>query len=171
MSTRKYTTRTVRMQTTDPKTGEVTNYLDKSEVIAAKTEPFFFTYSKEIMALYGKSVFNATTKVLWKLLELADYNTGKVAMNIDRRRDIMEECSISRPSFDRAIRELIDVGIIAKDGVVTYKIDENMFWKGDRKTREKLIKDAQLKISFTPVFSEDTEDMYKNLVEIREGAN
>lgn len=105
------------------------------------------------MALYGKSIFNVTTKVFWKLLEFAEYNTGQVYMNTVRREEIMRICGISRTSFDRAIRELVEADIITKDRD-TYTIDENMFWKGDRKARE-AIKKARLKVSFSPVFDDE----------------
>lgn len=116
-------------------------------------EPFFFTYSKQILALYGKNVFNVTTKVLYKLLEFADNNTGKVYMNSDRVQEIMDICQISRRSYYRAIEELKEDGIISGDKC-TFTIAENMFWKGDRKTREKLMK-ARLKVTFDPIYDED----------------
>jgi predicted transcriptional regulator len=143
-------------QQVDPSSGEVINYTNKKELIKVDVEPFFFTYSKQILALYGMSVFNATTKVLWKLMEIAEWNTGKVFMNPERRKEIMQICSISRASFDRAIKELADVGIIKRGGS-TYTIDGLMFWKGDRAGREKIIKEAKLKVSFSPIFNEDNE--------------
>lgn len=139
-------------QHTDTDTGEITGYTSKKELVKIEVEPFFFTYSKQILALYGMSVFNATTKVLWKLMEIAEWNTGKVFMNPERRKEIMDICGISRASFDRAIRELTDVGIVEKRGQ-TYTIDSMMFWKGDRASREKIIKEAKLKVSFSPVFN------------------
>lgn len=141
----------------DFETGEIHNIVSKKELVKVEVEPFFFTYSKQILALYGLSVFNATTKVLWKLLEIAEWNTGKVYMNIERRKEIMDECSISRASFDRAIKELSDVGIITKEKS-TYIIDGTMFWKGDREGRKKLIKEAQLKVTFSPVFKDDDKE-------------
>lgn len=140
-------------QMTNHETGEVMNYTNKKELVKIEVEPFFFTYSKQILALYGMSVFNATTKVLWKLMEIAEWNTGKVFMNPERRKDIMGICKISRASFDRAIKELVDVGIVEKKGQ-TYTIDSMMFWKGDRVGREKLIKEAKLKVTFSPVFND-----------------
>lgn len=136
---------------TNLETGEIRHYTNKKEIVKVEVEPFFFTYSKQILALYGMSVFNATTKVLWKLMEIAEWNTGKVFMNPERRKEIMRLCSISRASFDRAIKELADVGIIKREGT-TYTIDGMMFWKGDRAGREKVIKEAKLKVSFSPVF-------------------
>lgn len=140
-----------RCQNTDPSTGEITDYISKKELVKVEVEPFFFTYSKQILALYGKSLFNATTKVLWKLLEIAEWNTGKAFMNPERRAEIMDICGISRASFDRAVKELVEVGVVKKKGQ-TYTIDSMMFWKGDRASREKIIKEAKLKVSFSPVF-------------------
>lgn len=149
----KYITRRVKNKRKDPKTGEVLEYTDRQEVIKNEVEPFFLTYSREILALYGKSIFNATTKVLWKLLEIAEYNTGKVYVTTERRNNIMNVCDISRASYDRAVRELVEADIMTKEGN-TYTIRENMFWKGDRDERKKLL-NARLKVSFSPIFEEE----------------
>jgi len=149
----KYITRRVKNERKDPKTGEVLEYTDRQEVIKNEVEPFFLTYSREILALYGKSIFNATTKVLWKLLEIAEYNTGKVYVTTERRNNIMSACGISRASYDRAIKELVDADIMTKEGT-TYTIRENMFWKGDRDERKKLL-NARLKITFSPIFQNE----------------
>lgn len=149
----KYITRRVKNERKDPKTGEVLEYTDRQEVIKNEVEPFFLTYSREILALYGKSIFNATTKVLWKLLEIAEYNTGKVYVTTERRNNIMNACGISRASYDRAVRELVEADIMTKEGN-TYTIRENMFWKGDRDERKKLL-NARLKVSFSPIFEEE----------------
>lgn len=150
---RKFLYEETRCRNTNTDTGEITDYISKKELVKVEIEPFFFTYSKQLLALYGLSVFNATTKVLWKLLEIAEWNTGKVFMNPERRKEIMQICNISRPSFDRAIRELTEIGIIEKNGS-TYTIDCMTFWKGDKASRDKLIKEARLKVSFSPVFSD-----------------
>lgn len=67
------------------KDGAIREFTNSVEAVRTDTEPFFLTYSKQIMALYDMPVFNATTKVFWKLLEFAEWNTGKVFMNINRR--------------------------------------------------------------------------------------
>ena len=152
----KYSTRTCFSQNVDMTTGEIKEYSKVVDVVKNEVEPFFLTYSREILALYGKSIFNATTKVLWKLLEIAEYNTGKVYVTTERRNNVMSVCGISRASYDRAVRELVEADIMTKEGN-TYTIHENMFWKGDRDERKKLL-NARLKISFSPVFSEDVED-------------
>lgn len=133
------------------KEGVVRNFTEKMEVVKVDVEPFFLTYSKQIMALYDMPVFNATTKVFWKLLEFAEWNTGEVIMNINRRNEIMNVCGISKTSYYRALDELIAANLISKNKDV-YTIDERMFWKGDRKTRKELM-EAKLKVTFNPIFS------------------
>ena len=150
----KYTTRAIYSQRVDEATGEIKEYTERVDVIKNDYEPFFLTYSKEILALYGKSIFNSTTKVLWKLLEFAEYNTGKVYMTAERKKEIMDICGISRASYDRSIKELVDTDIIKKEGS-TYIITPDMFWKGDRDERRKLI-NARLMVSFSPVFNGET---------------
>lgn len=140
-------------QYTDPETGEILNYSRHKSVQLKETEPFFLTYSKQILALYNTDVLNATTKVLYKMMEFAEWNTGKVYMSADRVEEIMSVCNISRATYHRAVKELIDKGIITK-GKGSYTIAENMFWKGEIKMREKIL-NAKLKISFSPVFPED----------------
>lgn len=145
----------VETEKVDKKTGEVLKRTESVSVVKREVEPFFLTYSKEIMALYGKSIFNATTKVLWKLLEYAEYNTGKVYMNAQRTKEIMEECNIGKSTYYRAIEELKNERIIQGDKS-TFVIAENMFWKGDRQARDKLRK-ASLKVTFEPVYDEDKD--------------
>jgi hypothetical protein len=141
----------------DSETGEVKSYTNSIELVKEESEPFFLTYSKQIISLYDLPFFNVTTKVFWKLLEYAEFNTGKVFMNVNRRKEVMSICNISKTSYYRAVEELVRAGIITKDAD-TYIINENMFWKGDRKVREEL-KGSKLKVSFAPVFSGDEKTL------------
>lgn len=150
---KKFLVQSLETTKVDKETGEILRSTKSTSVIRQDVEPFFFTYSKQILALYGKNVFNVTTKVLYKLLEFADNNTGKVYMNSDRVQEILDICKISKRSYYRAIEELKEDGIISGDKS-TFTIAENMFWKGDRKTREKLMK-ARLKVTFDPIYDED----------------
>lgn len=149
----KHVVKTYEGQRVDKETGEILEYTKSVEVIKQDLEPFFLTYSKQIISLYSSAVFNATTKVLWKLMEYAEYNTGVVLINSRRRDEIVRMCGISKTSFYRSIDELENIGIITKDKGA-YIITENMFWKGDRKAREEL-KNAKLKVSFVSVFEDE----------------
>lgn len=160
----KYLVQSVELEKFDKETGEVLKSTTSMSVVKKDVEPFFLTYSKEIMALYGKNIFNATTKVLWKLLEYAEYNTGKVYMNAERTNEIMKECNIGKSTYYRAIDELKKAEIISGDKC-TFTIAAKMFWKGDRKTRENL-KQARLKVTFEPVYDEDEKTitlLHRNL--------
>jgi hypothetical protein len=152
---KKFITREYKGKRTDPNTGEIYEYSEVKEVVKTDQEPFFFTYSRQIMALYGSNVFNASTKVLWKLLEFAEFNTGKIYMNAERVEEIMTTCGISRTSYHRAINDLVEIGIITKNKT-TFTIAENMFWKGDKKAREDII-NAKLMVSFSPVFDDEEQ--------------
>lgn len=138
---------------TNPHTGEINEFSRHKSVQLKKTEPFFQVYSQQILALYSTDVMNATTKVLYKMLEYAEWNTGKVFMTTDRVEEIMSSCNISRASYHRGVKELIDKGIIIK-GKGSYTIAENMYWKGDMKMRESIMK-AKMKVTFTPMLEEE----------------
>ncbi len=135
--------------------GNVLEFSQHKSVQLKRTEPFFQVYSQQIMALYSTDVMNATTKVLYKMLEYAEWNTGKVFMTADRVEEIMSSCSMSRASYHRGVKELITKGIITK-GKGSYTINENMYWKGDMKMREDIIK-ARMKVTFTPVIGEEDQ--------------
>ena len=164
----KYTVENDYARRVDPETGEILEFVKNVKVVKTEVEPFFLTYSKEILALYGKSFLNATTKVFYKLPEFAEYNTGMVYMTSSRRDEIMKVCKISKTSFYRAVDELVECGVMTKDKD-TYIIDERMFWKGDRKTRD-MLKKARLKVSFSPVYEDDEQEEWTldNDEEVRE---
>ena len=73
----------------DTETGEIKSYTNSTELVKEDSEPFFLTYSKQIISLYDLPLFNVTTKVFWKLLEYAEFNTGTVYMNANRRKEVM----------------------------------------------------------------------------------
>lgn len=158
---RRFVTKDFKHGIIDVNTGEINEYFYGKTVELKASEPFFLTYSKQILALYSTDVLNATTKVLYKMLEFSEWNTGKVYMTADRVDEIMQVCNISRASYHRAVKELIAKGIIIK-GKGSYTIAENMFWKGEIKTRDKIIK-AKMRIEFTPII-----DIPKDCVEIED---
>jgi hypothetical protein len=151
---KKFTVTEYKGQRVNAETGEVYEYSQQKSVIKTEVEPFFLTYSKQILALFDSEVLNATTKVLYKLLEFAEFNTGKVYMTPERVDELLSISGVSRASYHRAIKELTNKGVITKNKG-TFTIAENMFWKGDRKVRDEII-NSRLMVSFSPVFeSED----------------
>lgn len=158
----KYFIKSNKTEFVNPETGEINKYTKSMELVKEEAEPFFLTYSRQIISLYNLPFFNTTTKVFWKLLEYAEFNTGKVYMNANRRKEVMEICELSKASYYRAVEELVKADIIEKIGD-TYIINEEMFWKGDRQSREKLMQ-AKMKLSMEAVYDEDvqeSEDLFK----------
>lgn len=154
---KKFTVVEHKGQRYNPETGEVYEYSEQKSIIRTDVEPFFLTYSKQILALFDSEVLNSSTKVLYKLLEYAEFNTGKVYMTPERVDELMASCGISKSSYYRAVNELINIGVISKNKG-TYTIAESMFWKGDRKVRDEII-NSKLMVSFSPVFNEENSDV------------
>lgn len=152
----KYIVNQTAKTTYNKETGEIKEEMYQTSVKKIDVEPFFFTYSKEIMALYSKNIFNATTLVLWKLLEYAEWNTGKVYMTPERIDEITNVCKISKRSYYRALEELREIGIISGKKN-TLSIAENMFWKGDRESRKKLMQARGFQAIYTPIYDESEE--------------
>lgn len=63
------------------------------------------------------SIFNATSRVMHKLLLLAvkEDNIYKVYLNTNIREQILKDCNIPKSSYCRAIRELENCKFLSKD--------------------------------------------------------
>lgn len=122
--------------------------------INKNTEPFFLTYINSISWIYGlKSV--TTIKILYKLLEKANFNTNKVDLSTKLRKSICDSLDISQVSFSKSLKTLIDLNIL-KDCDDAYEIAPEFFWKGDYKTREALMK-SHVRITFEPAEEFDVD--------------
>jgi hypothetical protein len=99
------------------------------------------------------NVKSATTiKILHQLMEMADFNSGEVSLSTGKRKEIMYRFNISRSSFTQSLNYLIEQNILQQKfyvdqstGEVTneeikgeYRINPDMFWKGDLKKRKEL---------------------------------
>lgn len=151
----KFIVSTTKTERFDKKTGERIEQTTSTSIVKKDAEPFFSVYSKGIMALYGKKSLNVPIEVLYKLMEFAEYNTGKVYMNKDRVEEIVKECGISRRSYYRALDILREDGVISGTNA-TIQISEDMYWKGDKRTRDEL-KKAKLKVTFEPVIVDEDD--------------
>lgn len=118
-----------------------------------ESEPFYMVFIDYVKWMYN--VKSATTiKILHQLMEMADFNTGEVSLSPGKRKDIMDQFNISRSSFTQSLNYLIeqnilqrkvkevinkDTGELIKEEVKgEYRINPDMFWKGDLKKRKEL---------------------------------
>lgn len=130
-------------------------------------DKFYMTFIDYVKWIYGLTTIT-TLKVLYKLLEIAEYNTGEVSLSPGKRQEIMESISIKKSAFTQALNQLVESGalevkykldntgniIIGKNGepeIVRgeYRISPEMFWKGELKKR------AELKVTFETKYIDD----------------
>ena len=122
----------------DTYTGElIQETTSKVFTVKKEVEPFFLTYSRFMSILYDLNSL-ATVKILWKFLEIAKYNTGEVFVTPQIKKNIIEDLKISLSIYNKALVILKDAEIISGERGL-YVINPKIHWKGDFKTREKLI--------------------------------
>lgn len=141
--------------------------VEKVTSVKTSADTFYMVFINFIGWMY-KIKSGTVLQVLMKLASMADYNTGEVLLSGSNRDDILEELQISSSSLVKAINQLlenkaiaqvykksinIDTGeevLIPKRG--KYKINPEMFWKGDLKKRNELI------ITFSSKINESEEN-------------
>jgi hypothetical protein len=57
---------------------------------------------------------------LYKLLEIAEYNTGEVSLSPGKRQEIMESIGIKKSAFTQALNQLVESGALE----LKYKTDK-----------------------------------------------
>lgn len=125
-----------------------------------KKDNFYMIYVDYIKWIYGLDSAS-TFKVLMKLLEKAEFNTGEVNLSSGSRSKMMKELSIGKASFSRALNQLVEHGAIhqvvniddetGEQSILKgcYIIDPTMFWKGDADKR------SGLKVTFETLYDND----------------
>lgn len=105
-------------------------------------------------------------KLLPKLLEIAEFNSGKISLSPGKRDEIQKELQMSKSTFTRALNDLIENNAIFKTystpideetGEILesekkeikgeYLVNPEMFWKGSLKDR------AELRVKFEAVYN------------------
>lgn len=123
-------------------------------------DKFYMTFIDYVKWIYGLTTIT-TLKVLYKLLEIAEYNTGEVSLSPGKRQEIMESIGIKKSAFTQALNQLVESGALEvkyktdKDtGELIpvrgeYRISPEMFWKGELKKR------TELKVTIETKYEED----------------
>jgi hypothetical protein len=135
---KRYTKQTV-VQKVSVETGEVHEFeVEKVFIAPTSSEPFYMTYIKNLAPLFQLSSA-IEIKVLIKLCCLADFNTGRVDLSALLRKEICTELEVSPNHFTNCISNLVKKELISGTRGA-YVINANVFWKGDEKTRQELLK-------------------------------
>ena len=125
-------------------------------------DKFYMTFIDYVKWIYGLTTIT-TLKVLYKLLEIAEYNTGEVSLSPGKRQEIMESIGIKKSAFTQALNQLVESGALEvkyktdKDtGELIpvrgeYRISPEMFWKGELKKR------TELKVTMETKYADDLQ--------------
>lgn len=143
----KHLVRTTETQHIDEETGQlIVSTTEHVHTIKVTEETFFLTYITLLKPFYQLEHLS-DVKLIVKLCELAEFNTGKVSISTAKRKELCEELSISTSNFSKYTKRLIDKGLIT-GGKGEFQINPNIFWKGDRKTRASMLKDKGVNVVF-----------------------
>jgi len=128
----------------DRETGEIVT-TNKTYSIKTDPENFYMTYI-ESLASFFKINNILDVKVLVKFCAIAEYNSGRVLVTSEVRKEIIEFLNIDKYRLSRSIKQLKEIGLITGD-YGTYYLDPDVFWKGTNSMRRSLIKKKQLSIT------------------------
>lgn len=119
----------------------------------SEEDKFYMVFIDFVKWMYNITSVNSL-KLLPKLMEIAEFDTGVVTISTGIRAQFMKELGLSQATFTRAINDLLENEAMQKmyleetnedTGEVTktelkgqYVINPEMFWKGDLKKRKEL---------------------------------
>lgn len=153
--------------TLDPKTGEyvpMTTEKVFTEVIE-DSDKFFMTYIDFISPWFNLKPETAKNVLMW-MLQNAQFDTGDVYLPTTRRKEICEALKIQPQTLTNCLSSLKKSRLISGEQGV-FKINPQIFWKGSKSERDKMLKNKQVRISFglAPLDTEYENDQNKDIDE------
>jgi hypothetical protein len=138
--------------TIDVETGElITTTQSKTFSVKINQDEFFMTYFEQLAGFFELTSAKEILLMV-KLCGIAEFNTGRVFLTAERRKELMEQLSMSKNYISVCLKSLADKKLI-KGTRNDYVINPIVFWKGNNKTRNEMIKakgKLQINIEFTP---------------------
>ena len=90
--------------------------------------PFIKLYIEDLTAIL--KLPNGTKDLLYSLLMKMDYE-NMITLTSRSKREIAERVGIKIQTFDNYLRKLVDAGIFKRIGRGEYKVNPNLFARGD----------------------------------------
>ncbi len=116
----------------DRETGEIIT-TSKTFSIKATQDEFYMSYISNMVGFFNlKSAVDI--KLITKMCMIAEYNTGRVLITPEVRKDIQELLNISSQQMTNSISNLKKIGLI-KGSRGTYHLNPMVFWKGTNDSR------------------------------------
>lgn len=132
----------------------------------SEEDPFYMVFVDFVKWMYNITSV-ASLKLLPRLLEEAEFNTGNISLSPGKRDAIQTELNMSKSTFTRALNDLIENKAIFRTYVTPideetgelledqkrevkgeYIVNPEMFWKGNLKDR------TELRIKFEAIFKD-----------------
>ncbi len=139
--------------------------IEKEFHYKSEEDPFYMVFIDFVKWMYNITSVGSL-KLLPKLLEIAEFNSGKISLSPGKRDEIQKELQMSKSTFTRALNDLIENNAIFKTystpideetGEILesekkeikgeYLVNPEMFWKGSLKDR------AELRVKFEAVYN------------------
>lgn len=132
----------------DPETGEIikTEVTKVFKINMGKQEPFFMTYCSYLSSFYQLK-YADDIKIIIKLNEWAQFDTGEVQLSPKRRLEITEELKIRNDAISKSLKRLKEKSLISGEKGA-YLINPIIFWKGDKAKRRELLVGSGLDVHF-----------------------
>ena len=148
MAKRKITYSSEETTVIDRQTGEVAKVeLHKRSKVHIDSEPFYMVFIDYMAPLYDLK--NGTSKaVLSWLCTHAQFNTGKVSISSEDRKEMAATLNISKVTITQCLKELTTKKLISGKGG-TYVINPQIFWRGDLLSRNALLGTKEIQITFS----------------------
>jgi len=104
-----------------------------------KSDSFYLIYFRMLKTFY-EIKYVKDIHLLFKLCELADYNSGIVRLSPEDRTDLCIFLNVQSTNLSTGLKRLKNLGLIIGEKS-KYTINESVFWKGDKETRNKVLKE------------------------------
>jgi len=158
------------MAKTELKESKVRGYLDKSTgevveqdiskiitVTLGKKEEFYMTYCNYLASIYELK-YADDIKMLIKMCQLAEFDSGIVYLTAKRRAEIVKELNIHTSNISKSLNRLKDKAIIVGDNQ-EFVVSPVIFWKGDKGKRMEILRKNGLSVTFNFQFESNTRDL------------
>ena len=137
----------VQREVVDTTTGEIITY-ESSKTFTKKIESdkFYITFIEYIAPFYDLKSNTAKDVLCW-MCSHAEWNTGKVALTTNTRKDICNIFKISPNTLTNSLKKLKELKLISGEKG-DFIINPQIFWKGDLKERKRLLEIDEIKVTF-----------------------
>jgi hypothetical protein len=132
----------------DKDTGEITQteVTKLIKINIGKQEEFYMTYCSYLSSIY-QLTYADDIKLMVKLCEWGQFDTGNVQLTSARRIEISDELGMHNANISKSLKRLKEKKLINGEKGA-FQINPAIFWKGDKAVRKDLLKKAGLNVIF-----------------------